>query len=98
MEYLLILFLFFISGLAIEWKFKIHLYHTRRERIFMTLLFFVVGIAWDSFAVWRQHWAFLGHGLSGLYVGNLPIEEYVFSLVIPFWIITIYKLLDKKIR
>ena len=98
MEYLLILILFFLSAVAAIWRFKIQLYHSRREGIVITLVFFFVGVVWDSFAVYRQHWTFLGPGLVGIKIGLLPIEEYLFFLVMPFWIMTVYKVLDEMIR
>ena len=98
MEYLTILLFFFISALFLEWKFYIHLYHSKRERIIITFLFFIVGIVWDTFAVWRGHWNFPGNGLIGIQIGLLPIEEYLFFLIMPFWTLTIYKLLDRKVK
>ncbi len=98
MEYLLILLSFFVSGLVLEWKFRIHLYHSMRERIIVTFLFFVIGVGWDLFAVYRGHWAFPGDGLLGIYFGPLPLEEYLFCLIIPFWIVTLYKIFDRKIK
>jgi lycopene cyclase domain-containing protein len=98
MEYISILFVFLACAVFLDIYYKVHLYHSLRERIFITLLFFIIGVAWDSFAVYRHHWAFPGDGLTGIYFGNLPLEEYLFSLVVPFWVITIYKLLDRKIK
>ena len=98
MEYLLILLFLLISGIFIEWKYHIRLYHSRKERFIITSFFFIIGVLWDSFATYRGHWSFLGDGLIGLKIGLLPIEEYLFILIVPFWIITIYKLLDNKIK
>ena len=48
MEYLAILVVLLISAVFIEWKFNIHLYHSRKERLTVTIFFFVVGVLWDS--------------------------------------------------
>lgn len=98
MEYLIILLALLVAGIVIEWKYKIHLYHSRKERIIITLIFFIIGVLWDSFAIFRGHWGFPGKGLVGITLGLMPLEEYLFVLIIPFWIITMYKLLDKKIK
>jgi hypothetical protein len=37
-------------------------------------------------------------GLLGVRIGLLPLEEYLFLLIVPFWIITVYELIIKKIR
>lgn len=98
MEYLIILSLFFISAIFLEWNYKIHLYHSRKERIIITLSLLIVGTAWDHYAIYRGHWTFLGTGLIGIKIGLMPLEEYLFCLIVPFWILTVYKVLDKKIK
>ena len=98
MEYLIILLALLISAIFLEWRYRIHLYHSRNERLIITGLFFVIGVMWDQFAIFRGHWEFPGTGLVGLKIGLMPLEEYLFILIIPFWIITIYKVLDKKIK
>ncbi|MBI2674542.1 MAG: lycopene cyclase domain-containing protein [Candidatus Yanofskybacteria bacterium] len=90
-EYLLILLFLFASAFYVEWKYKIHLYHSFKERLVITLHFFVLGTAWDTFAVWRSHWSFPGEGLIGVKIWLLPLEEYLFFLIMPFFILTVYK-------
>ena len=96
--YLAILVVFFACALWLEWKYNIHLYGTRRERILITVMFFVIGVAWDTFSVMEKTWIFPGNGLVEIWIGVLPLEEYLFSLVVPFWILTVYKLLDAKLN
>jgi lycopene cyclase domain-containing protein len=96
--YLATLVVLFASALFLEWKYNIHLYATRRERILLTLLFFVIGAAWDTVSVIERTWIFPGNGLVGIWIGVLPLEEYLFFLVVPFWILTIYKLLDARLN
>ncbi len=90
-EYLSILVILFLSTLYMEWRYKVRCYHSIKERIVLTLHFFVFGTLWDYFAVWRHHWAFPGGGLVGIYIGILPLEEYLFFLIMPFFILTVYK-------
>ncbi len=90
-EYLLILLAFFLSALYMEWRFRFRLLHSLKERVIVTLHFFILGVAWDTFAVWRHHWAFPGDGLIGIKIGILPLEEYLFFLIMPFFGLTIYK-------
>jgi lycopene cyclase domain-containing protein len=98
MEYLVILLLLLASAIFIEWKYHIRLYHSRKERIIVTLIFFVIGVLWDHLAIWRGHWNFSGQKLLGITIGLMPLEEYLFILIIPFWILTVYKVLDKKLK
>ena len=98
MEYLIVLLLLFASAMAMEWKFHVRLCHSRKERIIVSAVFFVMGVLWDNFAIFRGHWFFPGSGLIGITIGLMPLEEYIFMLILPFWILTVYKVLDKRIR
>lgn len=97
-EYLVILFLLLFFALFLERRHHIHLYHNRRERFEIVLFFFVFGVIWDSFAIWRGHWSFPGGGTLGVHIGLMPVEEYFFILIIPYFVITIYKLIDSKFK
>jgi lycopene cyclase domain-containing protein len=97
MEYLFILIVLLLSALLAEYLFGIHLYESREERIVVTLFFFVIGVLWDTFAIMQGHWSFNETGLVGIRLGIMPIEEYLFILIIPFWIITMYKLFEQRL-
>lgn len=73
------------------------LYNSRRERLIIPLVFFVIAAVWDNFAVYRGHWSFEGAGLIGIKIGLIPLEEYLFFLIIPYFIITVYKVLKREI-
>jgi lycopene cyclase domain-containing protein len=96
--YLATLIAFFALAVWLEVKFHVHLYQTRKERILITLIFFAVGVAWDSIETIEKTWVYSGRGLIGIWIGVLPIEEYFFSLVVPFWILTVYRVLEAKLK
>lgn len=98
MSYLFLLIVLFILTFYLERKFKIHLFSSKRERFLIPLIFFVIGVIWDTYAVYQGHWFFRKENLNGLYIGVLPLEEYVFFLVFPYAVITIYKVLRIKIK
>ncbi len=49
----------------------------------LVLVTFIFG-SWDIFAAWRGHWFFGKEGISGFYIINLPVEEWLFFPVITF--------------
>ena len=98
MEYFIILLAVFSIGLFLEKTQHIHLYRNRQERLEIILLFFIVGIIWDSFAVYRGHWIFPQEKTLGITIGFLPLEEYLFFLIIPYMVLTIYKFIDSKFK
>ncbi len=97
-EYIIILLFILFVTFLIEYKYDIHLYHSRKERFQVTLHIFLIGMIWDYFAVYRQHWIFPGHGLIGIRFYGLPIEEFLFFLIAPYFALVIYKFYDIKYK
>ena len=52
--------------------------------LFSLSVLLVVFGSWDVFAVWRGHWYFDPRGVSGIKIINLPLEEWLFFIVVPF--------------
>ncbi len=98
MEYLIILIAILLIALFFEIKYRLHLYHSLKERIIVTLNIFIIGLLWDYYGTYRQHWSYSGIGLIGIYVLGLPIEEFLFHLIVPYAILTTYKFYDKKVK
>jgi lycopene cyclase domain-containing protein len=64
------------------------LLHTRVyaqwRRLLLTLLpVLVVFTTWDVLAIRAGHWSYDPRQTTGLHVGNVPVEELLFFLVIP---------------
>lgn len=64
------------------------LLHTRVyaqwRRLLLTLLpVLVVFTAWDVLAIRAGHWSYDPRQTTGLHVGNVPVEELLFFLVVP---------------
>jgi lycopene cyclase domain-containing protein len=98
MGYLIILLAIALITALLEWKYHIHLYHSRKERIIITLIFFVMGVAWDSYEMFMGHWIYPGPGTLGITIGFIPLEDYLFVLIVPYMVLTLYKILDRKIK
>ncbi|MDD5155517.1 MAG: lycopene cyclase domain-containing protein [Candidatus Omnitrophica bacterium] len=58
----------------------------RNWRSLLCSIFLIVVIfgSWDVFATYRGHWYFNPRGVWGVKIINLPIEEALFFVVIPF--------------
>lgn len=58
--------------------------YARWRRLLLTLLpVFVVFTIWDVLAISAGHWAYDPRQTTGLHVGNVPLDELLFFLVIP---------------
>lgn len=49
--------------------------------------------AWDVYATWRGHWSFDPAGVWQARIINLPVEEVLFFIVIPFCCIFTWEVL-----
>jgi lycopene cyclase domain-containing protein len=67
----------------------------RRPFMRLVAVEFILGVVWDLFAVWRGWWAFPNaQYLTGFYILWLPIEEYLFILVVTVGVAVMYELLQ----
>jgi lycopene cyclase domain-containing protein len=58
--------------------------YARWRRLLLTMLpVFVVFTIWDVLAIRAGHWSYDPRQTTGLHVGNVPVEELLFFLVIP---------------
>lgn len=98
MEYFVVEIFFLVLTFFLRFKFKIRVYDTKKEALIITLVFLILGVIVDSFAVWRGYWSFPEHRLIGITIGFLPIEEYFLFLIAPFFGIVSYKVMHQKLR
>ncbi len=93
-DYILVLIL---SGAL---PFLLSLYHplnfyrnTKALLLSISLIVLIFG-AWDVFATFRGHWHFNPSNVWSVRIINLPVEEVLFFVVIPFCCILSWELLN----
>ncbi|HEX7355396.1 MAG TPA: lycopene cyclase domain-containing protein [Mycobacteriales bacterium] len=52
---------------------------------------FVLFTAWDSYGIWRHHWVYSPTETTGWRIGNVPLEELAFFVVVPTCAILTYE-------
>lgn len=97
-EYSFILTLLFIATLFLHRYFKLRLFSSFRHALLLYVVVLVIAVMWDQFAIWRGHWSFNEKFLLGSYIGYMPIEEYGFVLVMPYFGLVLYKLTEKLVK
>lgn len=95
-EYFLILALLYTIALVIKFRFKIEVFKNLKEAVIFYSIVVILGTIWDNFAVFRQHWIYPGKGITGIFIGLVPIEDYFFALVCSYFLLVLYKLIQKK--
>jgi lycopene cyclase domain-containing protein len=89
--YLLVLAACLVATAPLELVLHTRVY-PRWRRLLLTLLPVVaLFLPWDALAVRAGHWAYDSDQTAGLSLGNLPVEELLFFLVVPTCAVLAYE-------
>jgi lycopene cyclase domain-containing protein len=80
----------------VKLKFRLQLFKSVKEGLLVIGSLFFIGSVWDSFAILRGYWSYREEFLVGIKIGVMPLEEYLFVLVIPFLTLVIYRIVRRK--
>lgn len=83
-EYFIVLLIAFVIPFVKSFSKEIKFYEYPLRLVFAIIFPFIIFIVWDMFASARGHWSFNEKYISGFKIVNLPIEEILFFLIIPF--------------
>ena len=92
--YMFILILSFIAPFVLSFFPNLRFYRNSRALLFSILLIVIIFGAWDVFATKRGHWYFSPEGVYPFRVINLPLEEVLFFVIIPFCCIFTWEAID----
>lgn len=90
MEYLLIELVLFVAAFAFQKHYKIRLFKNFRQLLIFWIPVIFLGSIWDNFAVYRGDWLYTGTGIIGLWIFLIPIEDYIFMIVVTYAILVTY--------
>jgi lycopene beta-cyclase len=93
-KYMEVLLLAGVVPLAISFYPPLKFWRNLKALISTLIFLIVIFGAWDIFAVWRGHWYFHPRHINGLIIINLPVEEWLFFLVIPFCCVFTWEVLQ----
>ncbi|SMX96536.1 lycopene cyclase domain-containing protein [Brevibacterium sp. 239c] len=90
-EYLLLMGACLLITLPLELLFSARVY--RRWKLLLGSLIPVILVfsLWDIIAIARDHWTYNKQFVTGIHLGNLPLEEIVFFIVIPICALLSYE-------
>lgn len=82
--YMTVLIISGIVPVALSFWPRLKFYQNRWALFVSISLVVLLFGAWDIFAVYRGHWFFNPDGVWRVKIINLPVEEVLFFIVIPF--------------
>lgn len=84
LEYLILLAVCIAAPFILSFSKKLDFYSSPRRLIFSIGVPFILFVIWDVIVTARGHWSFNPAYIIGFRIYNLPIEEILFFIVIPF--------------
>lgn len=88
--YLLFLTFFFAAPLVVLWIFQAKVVSQYKKTFLLTtILTFLFGVTWDMLSVVTGLWRYDVGPTLGLWFGVLPLEEYLFTLIFPLFVVTV---------
>jgi len=96
LEYLVTLIFVFLVSISLKLKYKIQLFNSVKEGLLLAILLLVIGGLWDTYAILRGYWSFREQFFIGINIGVMPLEEYLFMLIIPFLVLVLYRIVTRK--
>jgi lycopene cyclase domain-containing protein len=96
--YLLIDFLIIIFPLFLSFDKKVTYYKNFLSIAVSSIIVGVIYIIWDSVAVSRGDWSFNQDFVTGYNIFNLPVEEVIFFITVPYSCIFIYEVIRSYFR
>lgn len=80
-----------VGTLPLEVFLRTRVYGRARRWLLSLAPVLVVFVAWDAYGISRGQWAYDRQQTTGLRLGNVPIEEIAFFVVIPTCAILTYE-------
>ena len=83
-QYMLVLIISGIIPFLASFYPPLKFYHNIKALLYSITLIVVIFGGWDIFATYRGHWHFNPTSVFSIRIINLPFEEILFFVVIPF--------------
>ena len=96
--YLCELLFFSLIAFFLQKNYRLKLFRNQKHYLIFFFVIALIGWIWDYTSVWLHIWEFPMQGTIGIRIGILPIEEYLFFLVVPYFGIALYKTIEKKLK
>jgi lycopene cyclase domain-containing protein len=77
---------------------RVVVYPKISQALILSVIFILIGYVWEGYCLSHGHWTFNEKILLGTWVGGLPVEEYLFFVIVPYLCISVYKIVGKYFK
>ena len=96
LEYFIVLAVCMAGPLVLSFSKKLAFYKSPCRLVLAIMLPMIIFIAWDITAAHRGHWGFNPEYVTGLFIFNLPIEDFLFGFSLLTSNIVLWEYFTKK--
>ena len=97
-SYLLINLFIILGPLILSFEKGLYFWGKIKYVIFAILASNLIFITWDAIATYLGHWNFSGDHITGLHLGNLPIEEVLFFFTANYATLFMYEVFVERVK
>jgi lycopene cyclase domain-containing protein len=97
-QYLIVMALCLVVTLPLEFVLDARVYRRPRRLLRSLLPTFAAFVLWDVAAIRLGHWTFSPRFTTGWRIGNIPVEELTFFVVIPLCALLSYEAVGNVLR
>lgn len=94
-EYPMILTVLFLVGFFLHRLTKVKLFSSTKNMLIFYLIFVIIGVVWDQYAIFRGHWTYKSEYLTGVRIGYMPLDDYLFGFIVTYFGLVLYKVVEK---
>ena len=97
-EYAILLIGFLVVAALVHRIFRLRVYASVKQAIIVHGFGLIAGSLWDQYAIWRGMWVYNKYFLLGQWIGYMPLEDYLFVLIVPYVMFVAAAFVKKKIK
>lgn len=97
-EYFISLMVVLALAVILKVVFKVRVYTSIAHFLVVSCVALILATIWDNFAIYRGHWSYGERILLGPKIGYMPIEEYMFTLIVLYFGFVVYKILENNLK
>ncbi len=91
----MILFFLFLVAFILHKATKVKLFVSKKHMLIFYMIFVIIGVVWDQFAIFRGHWIYKREYLTGINIGYMPLEDYLFGFTVTYFGLILYKIVER---